>query len=111
MSNIQEKIEKIINYLIGNDVNLISIYGAGEICDEFLNISNQHNINVRVIFDSKAEAGEYFRYGFTIKKLQKRLINDGDYIVIASESFKEEIISKITNTLKQTTKKVNLITL
>lgn len=111
ISDIQEKIEKIINYLIGNDVNLISIYGAGEICDEFLNISNQHNINVRVIFDSKAEAGEYFRYGFTIKKLQERLINDGDYIVIASESFKEEIISKITNTLKQTTKKVNLITL
>lgn len=34
ISDIQEKIEKIINYLIGNDVNLISIYGAGEICDE-----------------------------------------------------------------------------
>ena len=63
-----------------------------------------------MIFDRKAEAGAFEKFGYTISPLTYDSINNGDSIVIASAAFLDEIESKIKFVLKEKSYKLYTIT-
>lgn len=103
-------LEKLTDNLIKDRVTSVSIYGAGSLCQKLIEFFLLKHIKINMIFDRKAEAGAFEKFGYTISPLTYDSINNGDSIVIASAAFLDEIESKIKFVLKEKSYKLYTIT-
>lgn len=85
---------KLCETIKKNNCKFVAIYGAGEFFDELELHLKSANIEVTHLIDKRANFGNYKKRGFTVIS-PLEATNLGVPVVIASESFKNEIIESI----------------
>ncbi|MGS0496134.1 hypothetical protein ACU8V4_02325 [Pseudoalteromonas mariniglutinosa] len=92
----QEAIIRIHEQLKAHQINEVIVYGAGEFFDELELIFKSLNINILYLVDRKAEFGNYKIRNFDVIS-PTQASNLSLPVVIASESFLDEIQKHIEN--------------
>lgn len=107
----EQYFSKLFHNVILDLVNVkeVSIYGAGEIGNFFINLSEKNGIFIKNIFVTKIDRFVHTIKNHTVLEYKPELIQEGDVILIASEKFALEIFNYILNNLSKKIKILSIL--
>jgi predicted HAD superfamily hydrolase len=110
-SETSKKTMELADFIIDSNLKKVTIYGAGEMGRELVNLLHSFRVEIECIIDRNENLWGQMIEGIKIQSLDEALLLNTSIIVIASAAFYKEIKDEICNKCIKKNIKLNIIDL